>query len=173
MQVILFKNVERLGMQGDVVNVASGYFRNYLGPRGIAIEASESTLSRLEVKRKKMRAEAERQVGEASALAKQLKEVALKFVMKTTPDGSRLFGSVSAADIAEKLVALGYNTIERRQISLHEPIKNVGTQAVKIKMLGGVEAQVAVTVEAEAPPAAPGKAEAPKAEAKPEEPKAE
>ena len=180
MQVILFKNIERLGMQGDVVNVAAGYFRNYLGPRGIAIEASANTLARLEIKRQKMRAEAERQIGEADVLARQLKDVQIKYVMKTAPDGQRLFGSVGALDIVEKLAALGFTTIERRQIALHEPIKNVGAHAVKIKMLGSVEAHVTVIVEAEnAPPAEPVRApkaakaaEAPKAEATPEEPQA-
>lgn len=180
MQVILFQNVERLGMQGDVVNVASGYFRNYLGPRGIAIEASPNTLARLEAKRVKMRAEAERQVGEASAIAKQLKDVQLKYVMKATPDGARLFGSVSALDIAEKLHELGFTTIERRQVALHEPIKTVGTYTVKIKLIGNVDAAISVAVASDAPvveeaPKAKKAAEAPaaaEAEAPAEEPQA-
>lgn len=170
MQVILFQNVERLGMQGDVVNVAAGYFRNYLGPRGIAVEASQSTLTRLEAKRAKMRAEAERQIGEADAIARQLKDVQLKYVMKTTPDGTRLFGSVSAGDIADKLQGLGFKTIERRQVALHEPIKSVGAHTVKIKLLGSVESHVTVNVAAENAPVEP----APKAAAKaPEAPAAE
>lgn len=169
MQVILFQNVERLGMQGDVVNVAAGYFRNYLGPRGIAVEASQGTLTRLEAKRAKMRAEAERQIGEAGAIARQLKDVQLKYVMKTTPDGTRLFGSVSAGDIADKLQAMGFKTVERRQIALHEPIKAVGAHTVKVKLLGSVESHVTVHVEAENAPV-----EAPKAAAKaPEAPAAE
>lgn len=172
MQVILFKNVERLGMQGDVVNVATGFFRNYLGPRGIAIEATATVLSRMEIKRAKMRAEAERQIGEADSIAKQLKDVQIKYVMKTTPDGNRLFGSVSAADIAEKLQGLGFKTIEKRQVALHEPIKNVGSHSVKLKLLGSVEASVTVIVDTDTPaPAEPPRA--PKAAKPAEEPQAE
>jgi large subunit ribosomal protein L9 len=170
MQVILFKNIERLGMQGDVVNVAPGYYRNYLGPHGIALEATQATLSRLETKRKKLRAEAEQQLGEADVLAKRLKEVQIKFVMKTIDD-QKLFGSVQDHDIALKLAEAGFE-IERRQIALHEPIKSTGTHQVKIKLLGHVEGQVTVIVDPETPPPAP-KAAAPAAPAATEEPVAE
>jgi large subunit ribosomal protein L9 len=162
MQVILFKNIERLGMQGDVVNVASGYFRNYLGPRGIALEATATNLGRLEIKRKKLHEEAQRQVNEAGDLAKRLSGVPIKFVMKAT-DNERLFGSVADHDILEKLNQAGF-AIERRQIILREPIKTVGTHNVKIKLVGHVEGQVTVVVEAEglaAPTPAPAAAAAP------------
>ncbi|MCL5270354.1 MAG: 50S ribosomal protein L9 [bacterium] len=147
MQVILFQNIEKLGMQGDVVNVANGYFRNYLGPRGIAVEATEATLRRLEMKRKKLKAEAEQQLNEAETIAQRLAAVELNFVEKAT-DKERLFGSISAGDIAEKLTEAGY-AVERRQVALPEPIKTVGAHKVKIKLHSHVMTEIKVVVEAE------------------------
>ena len=78
MQVILFKNVDKLGMQGDVVNVANGYYRNYLGPCGVAVEATKHNLKRLEAKRAKLQAESEKQVQEAQSFAERLVEAQLR-----------------------------------------------------------------------------------------------
>jgi len=146
MQVILFKNVDKLGMQGEVVNVASGYYRNYLGPCGVAVEATKHNLKRLEAKRAKLQAEAEKQVQEAQSFAERLVEAQLRFVMKS-PDGKKLFGSVHDHEIADQLIEQGFN-IEKRQVQ-HEPIKETGTHKVKVKLVGQVEAIVDVVIEAE------------------------
>ena len=147
MQIILFQNVERLGMQGDVVSVATGYFRNYLGPRGIAVEATESNMSRLEAKRKRLRATAELQLNEAGTVAARLSQLEVRFVMKAI-DEKKLFGSVQDHDIVERIKAEGFE-IERRQVVLKEPLKTLGEHQVKINMLGHVEAQVKVIIEPE------------------------
>ncbi len=84
MQVILFENVERLGMQGDVVNVANGYYRNFLAPKGVAIEATDGNLRRLEAKRKKLQVEAEKQRNDAEAIAERMKDVKLEFIRRAT-----------------------------------------------------------------------------------------
>lgn len=147
MQVILFQNIDKLGMQGDVVNVAPGYYRNYLGPRGIALEATAATLSRLADKQRKLRAMAEKQLGEASIVAEHLSKARLCFTMKAT-DGEKLFGSLHNHEIAEALAEQGFN-IERRQIVMKDPIKTVGTHQVAIRLLGSVEASVTVEVIAE------------------------
>ncbi len=148
MQVILFQNIEKLGLQGDVVNVANGYFRNYLGPRGIAIAASDSNLSRLDEKRKKLKSEAEKQLNEAEIVAKHLGTVKLIYVMKATERGG-LFGSVAAHDILEKLKEQGFANIERRQIMLAEPIKTLGTHTVKVKLHSHVGTNISVTIQPE------------------------
>lgn len=153
MQVILFKNIEKLGLQGDVVNVAPGFYRNFLGPRGIAVEATPGSLSRLEAKRKKLRAEAERQLGEADAIAKQLKDVTLTWTMKAI-DEKKIFGSIQEHDILAKLTEKGFN-LEKRQVALREPIKTLGSHSVRIKLLGHVEGQITVVVEAEGAEPAP------------------
>ena len=147
MQVILFENIERLGMQGEVVTVAPGYFRNYLGPRGVAVEATPHALARLELKRKKLQAAAEIQLASARTLSDRLKDAEVRFVLKAT-DGNKLFGSVSAAEIVEKLAAQGFE-IERRQVALKEPIKTTGRHDVRIRMVGQVEAHVKIFIEAE------------------------
>jgi large subunit ribosomal protein L9 len=147
MQVILFRNIEKLGMQGDVVNVAPGYFRNYLGPHGVAVEATPTVLKRLEIKRKRLKEEAQKQVSAASELAKQLSKVELTFTMKS-PDGMKLFGSLQDHQIHEQLVAQGFS-IERRQVLLRESIKTIGSHPVKVRLIGNVEAQIKVVVKAE------------------------
>lgn len=144
MQVILFQPIEKLGLQGDVVNVAPGYYRNYLGPRGIAIEATAGNLKRLELKRKKLKAEAEKQVAGAREFAGRLNGTALEFIMKAT-SGNRLFGSIHDHEIAEELKKQGFD-ISRRQVLLSEPLKTVGKHDVKIRLLGNVEAHIFVTI---------------------------
>lgn len=146
MQVIIFQNIDGLGMQGDVVNVKPGHFRNYLSPYGIAVEASATNLKRLEAKRNKLRAEAEKQRQAARAYADRLAEAEVKFVLKS-PDGTKLFGSVHNHEIAEQLVAQGFE-IEKRQV-LGEPLKTVGEHKVRVRLSGGVDATVTVVIEAE------------------------
>ncbi|HOE96179.1 MAG TPA: 50S ribosomal protein L9 [Candidatus Sumerlaeota bacterium] len=147
MQVILFRSIDKLGMQGDVVNVANGYFRNYLGPRGLAVEASEATLRRLEAKRKKLQLEAEKDRTDAESVAERLAGVRLHFTMKTI-DGKKLFGSVTAQNILEQLNEQGY-AFERRQITLHEPLKTTGEHDVRIKLVGHIEGHIKVQIDAE------------------------
>jgi len=148
MQVILFENIDRLGMQGDVVNVANGYYRNFLGPRNLAVEASASNLKRLEAKRRKLKGEADKQRQEADGFSRQLAAARLHFVRKSS-DGEKLFGSVHDHEIHEQLVEQGFN-LDRRQILLREPLKTTGTHTVKIRLIGHLEAQVKVVIEAEA-----------------------
>lgn len=147
MQVILFENIETLGLQGDVVNVAPGYYRNFLGPRGKAVEATGHNLKRLELKRKKLQAEAEKQLTGARDISKRLSEVVIELVMKAT-DGNKLFGSVQDHDIQEHLAKLGFE-VERRQIMLKEPIKTTGKHDVRVRLLGQVDAHIKVNIDAE------------------------
>jgi large subunit ribosomal protein L9 len=159
MQVILFDNIDRIGMKGDVVNVAKGFYRNFLGPREMAIEASPANMKRLDAKRRKLRSEADKQRQEAEGFAKELATAKVSFTMKSS-DGEKLFGSVHVHEIYDQLVAQGFN-LERRQILLSEPIKTTGIHTVKIKLVGQVDASVKVTILPEK------EAEAPKPEAAP------
>ena len=147
MQIILFDNIDRLGMKGDVVNVANGYYRNFLGPRGLALDASQANLKRLEAKRRKLKTEAEKQKQEASVFGKRLAEATVRFVRKS-PDGQKLFGSVHDHEIVQQLVEQGFN-LEHRQLALKEPLKTVGAHTVKVRLIGNVEAHVTVVIEAE------------------------
>lgn len=144
MQIILFKTVEQLGMQGDVVNVAAGYYRNYLGPRGFAVEATEGNLRHSAKKREKLKAEAEKQVETAKGYAQRLAEVKLEFTEKANNEG-RLFGAIHDREVLDALKAQGFE-IERRQILMKEPIKAVGQHTVRVRLLQGVETTIGVNV---------------------------
>ena len=147
MQVILFEHVDKLGMQGDVVNVANGHFRNYLGPHSIAVEATAVNLKRHESKRKKLQLEAERQRGVAEELATQISTIEMEFERRAS-ENDRLYGSVQDHEILEVINSKGF-TLERRQIIMREPLKEVGVFAIKIRLIGDVMAEVKVTVIAE------------------------
>lgn len=144
MEVILRENVDKLGRAGEIVSVKDGFARNYLIPRGLAYPATEANRRRFEAEAKKRASRLAEAQANAQALARQLEEVSLKFAVKTG-EGDRLFGSVTAADIAEKLAELGYQ-IDKRKVELEEPIKLVGIYKVPVKLDAGVQVQVRVWV---------------------------
>ncbi|HEX9223999.1 MAG TPA: 50S ribosomal protein L9 [Candidatus Acidoferrales bacterium] len=148
MQIILQEDVEKLGTRGQIVEVAAGYARNYLLPRKLGIEATASSLKRLE----KIRATlAKRTATEREAAQKQaeaLAAVALRFTRKAG-ESDQLFGSVTSADIAEALAAQGF-PLDKRQIQLAEPIKVVGEYQVTAKVYQEITGSFKVVVEKEA-----------------------
>ncbi len=148
MQIILQEDVEKLGTRGQIVEVAAGYARNYLLPRKLGIEATTSSLKRLE----KIRATlAKRTATEREAAQKQaeaLAAVALRFTRKAG-ESDQLFGSVTSADIAEGLAKQGFQ-LDKRQIQLAEPIKVVGEYQVTAKVYQEITGSFKVVVEKEA-----------------------
>jgi large subunit ribosomal protein L9 len=148
MQIILQEDVEKLGTRGQIVEVAAGYARNYLLPRKLGIEATASSLKRLE----KIRATlAKRTATEREAAQKQaeaLAAVALRFTRKAG-ESDQLFGSVTSADIAEGLAKQGFQ-LDKRQIQLAEPIKVVGEYQVTAKVYQEITGSFKVVVEKEA-----------------------
>lgn len=148
MQVILQEDVEKLGTRGQVLEVASGYARNYLLPRKLAIEATASNRKHLE----KLKAVlAKRTATERDAAQKQaeaLNSVTARFARKAG-ENDQLFGSVTGADIAEALAAQSYK-VDKRQIQLAEPIKLIGEYQVAVKLYQEISANVKVVVEKEA-----------------------
>lgn len=144
MEVILRQAVDNLGQPGDLVKVSPGYARNFLLPRGVAYEATPGNLKRIAQERARLEAaEAERRSG-ASDVAKKLEEVSLTFSARVGEEG-KLFGSVTAADIAQQLEAQGF-AIEKRQIDLDEPIKALGVFRVPIKLHPDVKPEIKVWV---------------------------
>ena len=148
MQIILQEDVEKLGTRGEVVEVAPGYARNFLLPKKLALEASPSNLKRLE----KIRATlAKRTATEKEAAVQQaalVNQVTLRFARKAG-ENDQLFGSVTAADLADALATQGFE-IDKRRIVLDEPIKIIGEKAVTVKLVHGVTAEFKVIVEKEA-----------------------
>lgn len=147
MEVIILKNVDNVGLPGDISNVKPGYFRNFLEPRGLAVPATAGNLKSLEQKRDKLKIEADTIVKAAQGLGEQLSDVTLTFVEKVA-DSERLFGSVTPADIAEKLQEAGFD-IQRRQIFVPTPIKTVGPHTAVIKLQASLTATVTIVVEGE------------------------
>ncbi|HXM95065.1 MAG TPA: 50S ribosomal protein L9 [Candidatus Dormibacteraeota bacterium] len=147
MQIILQEDIEKLGHRGDIVTVKPGYARNFLLPRKLAVEASDSNVKAIE----KIRASlAKRTATELEAAQKQaslLNGVSLKFTRKTG-ENDQLFGSVTSGDVAEGLGAQGFK-IDKRQIHIAEPIKSLGEFPVTVKVFRDVTAQVKVNVEKE------------------------
>lgn len=132
MEVILRKDIPKLGKAGDVVKVKDGYARNYLIPKGLAILANQKTLKALENQRKIILAKAERERKKLETLAEKLEGITLTVYRKTIEE-DRIYGSVSAVDIVNLLKEEGIE-IEKNQVVLEEPIKNLGTFEVPIKL---------------------------------------
>jgi len=148
MQIILQEDVEKLGTRGEVVEVAPGFARNFLLPRKLALEASSANLKRLEKIRVTL---AKRTATEKSAAEQQadlLNGVTVKLTRKAG-ENDQLFGSVTAADLAEGLAKQGFQ-IDKRRIVLDEPIKILGESLVTVRLVHGVAAQFKVIVEKEA-----------------------
>ena len=144
MEIILRQAVENLGKPGDVVNVKSGYARNYLLPHGLAYEATPGNLKRIQQERDRLEAaENERRAG-AQGIAEKLEQVSLTFSARVGEEG-KLFGSVTATDIAQQLETQGFH-IEKRQIDLHEPIKALGVYRVPVRLHADVNPDIRVWV---------------------------
>jgi large subunit ribosomal protein L9 len=145
MEVILFENVATLGSQGAVVSVSPGYYRNFLAPRKLAVEATEANKKSLQDKVKRLNRQAEAEKKAARGEAEKLGEVTLTFRLRAGEE-DKLFGSVTNADIAEELAKAGY-TIDRHSITIEEPIKRLGLYTVDVRMHHEVTAKVKVLVE--------------------------
>ena len=144
MEVILRQAIENLGHTGDIVKVSPGYARNYLIPRGLAYEATAGNKKRLEQERARLEAAENERRGAAQGIATQLENVSLTFSARVGEEG-KLFGSVTAADIAQQLEAQGIH-LEKRQIDLHEPIKALGVYRVPVRLHADVKPEIKVWV---------------------------
>lgn len=144
MEIILQESISTLGKAGDVVKVADGYARNYLLPRGLALVADRKNLTNLERQRNRIMARAARLRDEHEALASQLQAMELVVPVKVG-EGDRLYGSVTAMDIAEAIAAKGY-PVDKRKIQIKELIKVLGDHDVEIRLATDVAATVKIKV---------------------------
>jgi len=144
MEVVLREDVEKLGLRGEVVNVARGYARNFLLPRGLAEPATPGLVREL-AKRDADRARHEaKTVDEARAIADRLGALELRFDVNAGPTGS-LFGSVTATNVAERLWDQEKIRVDRRKLEL-EPIKRIGRYVVPVELFPEVTAELRVAV---------------------------
>ncbi len=146
MEVILKETIDTLGEEGEIVKVKPGYARNFLIPRNLAMLASKGNRTILEQQRASIEARRAKARQEAESLDKKLSGVTVIFEQRVGQE-NRLFGSVTAADIALKLTDLGFD-VDRRKILLDEPIKTVGDKSVAIKT--GFQQTTPITVRIQA-----------------------
>ena len=144
MEVILREHVDNLGRRGDVVKVAAGYARNYLLPRNLALAVTDANKRQIERERKNAEARELEERTQAEAFAKRLSEVEIA-IPRRVGEHDALYGSVTSADIAAALAAKGFD-IDRRKITLPEPLKALGQVTVPVKIHREVTAQVQVSV---------------------------
>jgi len=144
-QVILRDDVANLGKIGDVVRVKPGYARNFLLPRGLAVEASGKNLRMLEHHKRIIGAKAERDQKNAEAVAGRLEGLALT-IKANAGEGGRLFGSVTNLDVERLLTEKGFH-VDRRRIGLAEPLKQLGTFPIVVQVGRAVRATVQLTIE--------------------------
>jgi large subunit ribosomal protein L9 len=148
MKLILREDVYNLGKGGELVEVKPGYGRNYLIPRGMAVLANPKNIREVEHQKAVAAAKAAKLKASAEAIAKRLSDTPLSFKRKVG-EQDKLYGSVTAMDLAEALAGRGVQ-IDRRSIDLPEPLKTLGDFEVGVKLHSDVVGKVKVKVEAEA-----------------------
>jgi large subunit ribosomal protein L9 len=144
MELLLKEDVDNLGVRGDLVKVKPGYGRNYLLPRGLAVQATPGNKKQIELQRRNLLKKEATERDSATKQADLLKEVTLEFARKVGEHGI-LYGSVTSMDIADAFAAKGYE-IDRRRIQLKDPIKEPGEFEVPIKLHREVTTNVKVVV---------------------------
>ena len=144
MEVILKAEVPHLGKLLDVVNVKNGFARNYLLPRNLAVPATKAAKHTLEKNRAAMEALFRKELAASADIATKISATEIT-IERSVVENERLYGSVSASDIAAALKAKGFNIV-KRQVALVEPIKQLGNYSVPVKVFSGVDATVSVWV---------------------------
>ena len=147
MKVILRRDVDNLGERGQVVNVASGYARNYLVPKGLAMAATPGNIQSIDFEKRVWEVREVKEVGEARAFGDRLAAVELT-IAKKAGENETLYGSVTTSEIGEMLAAKGFE-VDRRKIQLDEPIKALGEYAIHVKLHRQVTAEIKLQVVAE------------------------
>ncbi len=145
MRLILREDVQGLGKRGDVCDVADGYGRNYLVPRGLAMRSSEGAATQASAMRKSRDVRDARDREAATAVATTLVPTVIHITARASDEG-RLFGSIGAQEVADAVLAQTTIELDRRSISVDEPIKETGTHTVAVKLHAEVEFPVTLEV---------------------------
>ena len=148
MEVLLTETVDNLGSAGEIKKVADGYARNFLIPKGLAVPATAGALKQAELRRQAEARRQQRESVKAESLARTLSQVTLTFQAKAG-EKDKLYGSITNADIAEALEREIGQAIDKRKVELEEPIRELGSYYVPIKLLPDLAPRVTVIVERE------------------------
>ena len=145
MKVILKADIKGVGKKDEVINASDGYARNYLLPRNLAVEANSENMSKLKAKQESNAFKKSKEKESAIELAQKLERILLKVQVRTGENG-KIFGGVSSKEIAENLNKDYKYVVDKKKIELKEPIKELGTRTVDIKLYEGVIAHLKVDV---------------------------
>lgn len=148
MEVILTQDVKNLGKQGEIVKVAEGYGRNFLIPRGLAVEATKSNLRHWKHRQKLDKDRETRERADAEKIKATLDGLEL-VVQARSGEGGRLFGSVTSTDLVDAIRKKTGIKLDKRRLELEEPIKSIGNHSIKVRLMPGTMASLNVKVEAE------------------------
>ena len=148
MKIILRADVANVGKKGDLLDVADGYARNYLVPKGLALKAHPGAVAQAASMRRAREVQDAREREEAEALAQRLVPVVFRVEAKAGAEG-RLFGSITATDVSSAVEAQTGVAVDRRRVHLEEPIKSLGVHQVPVKLHADVEFQLTVEVSAQ------------------------
>ena len=148
MKVILTKDLDNLGRAGALVEVKTGYGHNYLLPRNLAVLATAKNIRQLEHQKAGILARACKEKQNMTAMAQKLSAIEVRLTRKVG-EQNKLFGSVTSKDVHEQLQAQGYQ-VDRKQVHLPEPLKEIGTHEVPVKLHSDVTAKIKVTIAPEA-----------------------
>lgn len=143
-QVVLQRDMDNLGKSGDVVRVRPGYARNFLIPRGLAMPATPGNVARIEEIKRKSAEVAEKALAEAEEIAKKLEAVSVK-IARAVGEENKMYGSVTSRDIEDAFRAVGVS-VDRKQIHLPEPLKELGLAEVPVKLHPKVTAKLRVEI---------------------------
>jgi large subunit ribosomal protein L9 len=148
MKLILKEDVKGLGKKESMVEVSDGYGRNFLLPRGLAVEANASNVNVMNTKKEAEKTKKERELAQAKALAEKIKDITLAIKTKAGENG-KLFGSITSKEIADKLKSSYSLDIDKRKIQLPDALKSLGTVELDVKLYPEVSAKLKVRIEQE------------------------
>ena len=145
MKVILLQDIKNVGKKDEIINSSDGYARNYLFPKKLAVEATKDNLNQLKARQDTAKRKKEQEKEDAKQLAEKLKKITLSIQVKEGENG-KIFGGVTAKEIAENLKEQQSIEIDKKKIMVKETIKALGNYSVEIKLYEGISANLAVSV---------------------------
>lgn len=148
MKVILIQDVNKVGKQGEIIEVKAGYAKNFLFKQNLAVEATNKNLRELNNKLAAIKKQSEDEIKAAKSLAKEIEEVQVEVKLKAGK-GGKTFGSISTKEVADVLKANFNIEVDKKKLQLDEPIKSLGTHTVNVKLHPEVNAQLKVKVREE------------------------
>ena len=148
MQVILLQDIKGTGKKDQIINVSDGFANNYLFAKKLALEATKENLDRLNSRKAREQKEKQEELNEAKKIASEISKLTVKIAVKAGENG-KIFCGITSAQIADKLAEQHNIKIDKKKISVNEPIKNVGRSLVDVKLYEGVATKLAVYVVSE------------------------